>query len=261
LTKEQVRQIVPPLHDIVARQIEPKLTPMPMMTVKIDCDCGQRYAFDVEPVGGVLPTAVACPACGADGMAKANEFIASHTTAQEPATSAPAAIRISAPAQASVRIAAPAPAPPPSSAAPGLRVSSPAAAPSEAHSTIPYRHVDPERARNEARAKILWGEEPKAVASFLRAEGLSFEDATAMVQALQVERAATIRNEGVKKILIGAGLICIPIFAFAASAAAGRFAVRPLAVTVALGFYGIWTFVTGLFKFLAPKSEAGDAFE
>jgi len=46
------------------------------MTVKVECDCGQRYSFDIEPVGGRMPSSVACPACGADGTAKANEILA-----------------------------------------------------------------------------------------------------------------------------------------------------------------------------------------
>ena len=47
-----------------------------MIAVKIQCGCGQRYSFEAEPVGGRMPSAVNCPACGADGTAAANEFIA-----------------------------------------------------------------------------------------------------------------------------------------------------------------------------------------
>jgi hypothetical protein len=47
-----------------------------MITVKILCGCGQRYAFDVEPVNGQMPSAVTCPTCGADGTAAANDLIA-----------------------------------------------------------------------------------------------------------------------------------------------------------------------------------------
>jgi len=47
-----------------------------MMLVKVQCGCGQKYAFDVEPVGGVMPWTVTCPVCGADGTAAANTIIA-----------------------------------------------------------------------------------------------------------------------------------------------------------------------------------------
>ena len=45
------------------------------MEVKIECGCGTRYKFDVEPVNGWMPTAVQCPVCGADGTNAANEII------------------------------------------------------------------------------------------------------------------------------------------------------------------------------------------
>jgi hypothetical protein len=47
-----------------------------MIPVKIQCGCGQRYAFDIEPVCGRMPRSVACPVCGADGTGAANEVIA-----------------------------------------------------------------------------------------------------------------------------------------------------------------------------------------
>jgi hypothetical protein len=47
-----------------------------MMPVKIQCSCGQRYAFDIEPVCGRMTSRVACPVCGTDGTSAANEVIA-----------------------------------------------------------------------------------------------------------------------------------------------------------------------------------------
>ncbi len=57
------------------------------MPVKINCGCGQHYAFDVEPVAGRMPANVACPTCGADGTDAANTSIA-QTLAQRVATPA-----------------------------------------------------------------------------------------------------------------------------------------------------------------------------
>lgn len=45
------------------------------MEVKIQCPCGTRFAFDVEPVNGRMPVRVKCPGCGADGTDLANEMI------------------------------------------------------------------------------------------------------------------------------------------------------------------------------------------
>ena len=49
-----------------------------MIPVKILCGCGQKYAFDVEPIGSRIAHAVQCPACGSDGTLAANQIIAEH---------------------------------------------------------------------------------------------------------------------------------------------------------------------------------------
>lgn len=45
------------------------------MEIKIQCDCGTKFKFDVDPVHGRMPMPVACPACASDRTAAANEFI------------------------------------------------------------------------------------------------------------------------------------------------------------------------------------------
>jgi hypothetical protein len=47
-----------------------------MIPVKIICACGQKYAFDVEPVGGKMPVPVFCPSCAREGTRDAEQFIA-----------------------------------------------------------------------------------------------------------------------------------------------------------------------------------------
>ena len=54
-----------------------------MITIKVICGCGQKYAFDAEPVDGRMPQPVKCPVCGADGTAAANEIIARTLPAQK----------------------------------------------------------------------------------------------------------------------------------------------------------------------------------
>src|SRR6266481_5689215 len=46
------------------------------MEIKIQCGCGTKYKFDVEPVNGRMPIRVQCPSCGADGTTDANQIIA-----------------------------------------------------------------------------------------------------------------------------------------------------------------------------------------
>jgi len=45
------------------------------MEIKVQCDCGQKFKFDVEPVNGRMPWEVQCPVCGASGTAKANDVL------------------------------------------------------------------------------------------------------------------------------------------------------------------------------------------
>lgn len=58
-----------------------------MIPIKVQCSCGQKYAFDVEPVNGQVASAVACPVCGMDGTAVANQIISQSLAAQAPPAS------------------------------------------------------------------------------------------------------------------------------------------------------------------------------
>ncbi len=79
-----------------------------MIPVKIECGCGQRYAFDVDPINGRMPSAVVCPVCGMDGTAAANASI-THYLSTQPAIAAAPALHVAAP----VAAAAPPVSPPP----------------------------------------------------------------------------------------------------------------------------------------------------
>ena len=46
-----------------------------MVNIKIICECGQKYCFDVYPANGRMPAPVQCPVCGVDGTAAANEIM------------------------------------------------------------------------------------------------------------------------------------------------------------------------------------------
>src|SRR5579863_4830078 len=53
-----------------------------MVVIKIQCGCGQKYAFDVEPVDGRMGYAVQCPVCGVEGTMIANRLLGQNLTAQ-----------------------------------------------------------------------------------------------------------------------------------------------------------------------------------
>ncbi len=91
------------------------------MLVKILCTCGTKYSFDVDPVNGRMPAAVACPSCQTDGTEAANEFLRHAASVAPPAVRvAPPAVAAAAPPSPVPPMAAPSPiTPPPARAAGG----------------------------------------------------------------------------------------------------------------------------------------------
>jgi len=80
-----------------------------MIELKVQCDCGQKFKFDVEPVNGQMPFAVACPICGVDGTEKANALLqqAPVNAAAQPSppvgpVAATAKLRVNSPAPATL---------------------------------------------------------------------------------------------------------------------------------------------------------------
>ncbi|HZV34201.1 MAG TPA: hypothetical protein VFB72_06445, partial [Verrucomicrobiae bacterium] len=173
-----------------------------MIPIKIQCGCGQRYAFDVEPAQGQMPYTVACPSCGLDGTQAANDFIAQtvtqFATAPEQQYATAAAV-----------IAPPAPPAAPPPARPSVRPGT------------GKKEIDIIQVTHEARAKTLWGDEKPAVIKFLMMQGLSTQEAQQLAEALFAERAKTVRANGVTKAITGAGLMCVPIAAFIGMSAIG----------------------------------------
>lgn len=73
-----------------------------------------RFAFDVEPVNGRMPSAVACPACGTNGTDAANEIIAQRLARQSETPHAPGVRLQTAPAAPAAHHTPSAPPPSPS---------------------------------------------------------------------------------------------------------------------------------------------------
>src|SRR5689334_8796028 len=51
------------------------------MEIKVQCQCGTKFKFDVEPVHGRMPMPVNCPECASDRTADANQFITQNAAA------------------------------------------------------------------------------------------------------------------------------------------------------------------------------------
>lgn len=82
------------------------------MELKVQCDCGQKFKFDVEPVNGAMPFTVNCPTCGVDRTQAANALLA-NIAAPPLAAAVPVAPRLQinrpAPAAAATVMAQPPP--------------------------------------------------------------------------------------------------------------------------------------------------------
>ncbi len=85
------------------------------MEVKVQCACGTKYKFEVEPVNTRMPAPVSCPACGADGTEQANEFLRASLSAQVPRAAGPPPVArvVSSPLRPSVSDSQQPPIPPP----------------------------------------------------------------------------------------------------------------------------------------------------
>jgi hypothetical protein len=208
-----------------------------MVSIKIQCGCGQRYAFDIKTAGDLPPGTVACPVCGADGTDAANAAIAQSLSAQAAAAAAPAG---------DTRARA---ANPPLSAAPAAGARAGARRPGQ---------IGPAQAKHEAKAKIFWGDPPEAVIGYLLMQGFSHEEASNLVGEMFRERAATVRANGIRKILTGIGLIAVPIVALIIFLSIGVIPMKIFAVTIMVGLWGVWMLLNGIIMVLAPKSEKGD---
>ena len=230
-----------------------------MMELKVHCDCGQKYKFDVEPQNGRMPFEVNCPICGASGTAKANASL-QQMAVFKPIDPTSATIRVVAPAPD-----APAAAPRVAAAPPPISIRSTTSMPAAASSgrpggrTTTVSQEGRDQAVVEARAKILWGDNPDEAIRFLMLRGFTTEEATEKIHAMIKERRRTIRGEGFKKIIIGS------LLAFASSGALfGMWKVGFISPFVGGGVGlacvgGLWMLFNGLLKFLAPGSQGGDA--
>ncbi len=207
-----------------------------MIPIKIQCGCGQKYAFEVEPVNGQVPAPVACPVCGMDGTAAANAAIAQSLGAQPVA---------SAVGQGPLHVAAAAPVITRAAARPRV-------------TQLPGQ-IDRSQAEHEARAQMLWGDPPHEVTKFLMIHGFSYEEAAGLVQEMYKERLATIRGRGITKIVVGILLIFVPIVAWFVLPSMNYFWIRIFVAAVAVGLLGLGLLINGIWMLVAPRGEEGNA--
>jgi hypothetical protein len=233
-----------------------------MTSIKIECGCGQRYAFDVDPHDGRMPHTVACPVCGTDGTGAANDVIAQ--TLQPLEVAAAPRVRVHLPTTVSeppVRLAESAVHIAPS--APAVHVAAAPAAPRTTHTrtVLLPGQTDPTQVAHEARAKIFWGDPPLEVLKFLMINNIPRAEATEIVRELTAERVVQMRKNGMIKIFTGVLMVCVPVAGWFIFNAAGIIPMKLFAIMIMLGLWGAYRVLKGTFMVVAPKAQAGDVSE
>lgn len=104
----------------------------------------------------------------------------------------------------------------------------------------------------------MWGDPPEKVISYLMIQGFSHPEASELVQALSAERRVAVRANGVRKLSIGCGLICVPIFTFLFFLHIRFMPIKIMGIAIAIGLYGAWLLINGIIMVAVPKMESGD---
>lgn len=193
-----------------------------MIALKIECTCGQSFAFDAEPANGRINSTVTCPTCGADRTDDANAVLSAHIPRKIVPRSADAPLTVM-----------------------------------ERSNGI----LERSQAEMEARAKVSWGDSREDVYKYLIFQRYTPEDAEELLSVLYDDRAKVVRATGIRKMVIGIGLICVPIISLLIMLKIGFIFMKLLAFPVMVGMYGCWQLITGFVAFIAPKMEDGDVAE
>ena len=112
----------------------------------------------------------------------------------------------------------------------------------------------------EARARIVWGDQPASVRHFLTSNGMSTADADSKILELVRERTKEIRKTGLRGTCIGAiiACACASYILYALKHPSTLFPSRQgkaMFFAGVVGLYGIWKLVNGLVDLVWPKSQ------
>lgn len=108
---------------------------------------------------------------------------------------------------------------------------------------------------------MLWGDSQQDVVMYLLVQGWDRAEATELVQELFKERTATIRANGIRKMIIGTGLMLLPVVTIIVFLMIHLVIIYLLGASVVAGLYGVWLFLSGLLMAISPKSEKADAMK
>lgn len=109
----------------------------------------------------------------------------------------------------------------------------------------------------EARAKVIWGESPESVFSYLQAKGLGDKEAGELLSALLGERVAHIRRDGFRRLATGCAFMICPVVGYFVYRA-GTLSHKAFSATLVLGAWGLWKAIHGLWTVLGARKQRGE---
>lgn len=118
--------------------------------------------------------------------------------------------------------------------------------------------MGPDKVITEARARVIWGESLTEVQEFLRANGVSGEDAQRWLRDFELERNRELRRIGLRNTVVGAllaGSAGVALYYAWTVASATLGIVKVLAVVLLAGLYGLWLLVKGIVYLVRPQME------
>ena len=80
-----------------------------------------------------------------------------------------------------------------------------------------------------------------------------------LVSDLIKVRLADVRKKGIGKVLLGLGMMCVPVVAWSVNMMMISFII--MSMCVGIDVWGFFKIITGIFTIAAPKMESGDVAE
>jgi len=112
----------------------------------------------------------------------------------------------------------------------------------------------------EARARIIWGELPSSVRSYLTSNGIPESEANVKTREFSCERNLEVRKLGIRSVLIGVALLGASggmVYLEYRPSHIGSLNVRGakgFGMILLAGFYGLYRLVNGIIYLVRPQS-------
>ena len=104
---------------------------------------------------------------------------------------------------------------------------------------------------------MMWGESMQQVAAYLTVQGFSRVEAAELTKKLFHERPSIVRSNGIKKIIVGIVLMCVPVLAYFIFETTGRIWIKRALICYGIGIYGAYLLVCGIINIVVPNPEQG----